>query len=151
MASPSATVLVVDDESALLDLATRVLRRHGHHIIPARSGEEAVRVFSSSLVPIHVVILDRGLPDGDGVEFFRRLRAIRPDLAVVFASGSEEDELPHNLRNDERVSFLQKPFRSQQLVAVLDRLLESVRIDATSLSSPKERRTAPVASSGGCP
>ena len=151
MAAPTTTVLVADDETALLDLATRVLRRQGHRVLPATSGEEAIRVFESSLEPIHVVILDLCLPDVDGVTVLRRLRTLRPNLGVVFASGHEKDELPEDLRTDDRVSFLQKPFRGRDLVEAVSSLLDGTRSDSSSLSSPMGRRSVPVASSGGCP
>jgi DNA-binding response OmpR family regulator len=151
MTDRSVSVLVADDEEALLDLASRFLRRHGYRVVPARSGEEALLVFERSLEPIYVAVLDLCLPDIDGVTVYRRLLAGRPGLGVVFASGREEDELPEDLRTDGRVSFLQKPFRGCELLQAVDRLLEGAPEPPPPLSSRKGRRTAPAASSGGCP
>ena len=82
-----ATVLVVDDFTDTADTAARLLRRHGHAVSTARSGEEALRL-AAELCP-DVVLLDLGLPGVDGYEVARRLRAssIKPPFVVAVTPG----------------------------------------------------------------
>ena len=69
---PVATLLVVDDDGDTLTLYTLLLETAGYRVLAAASGQAALRQFGT--VPIHGVVLDRRLPDGDGLQVCRRLR-----------------------------------------------------------------------------
>lgn len=110
-----ATVLVVEDEVALLELVTRTLGLSGFHVLPAATVAEAV-VQASTGSP-SVAVIDVMLPDGSGLELIPRLQQLHPDLAVVVltARDSVEDRLTgFALGADDYVS---KPFAVAELVA----------------------------------
>src|SRR5215467_3796880 len=108
------TVLVVDDEPNIADLVELYLRRDGFRVVQAANGDDAVRA-----VTIHrprLVVLDVGLPDIDGLEVCRRLRATTT-IPVIFltARDTEVDRiLGLELGADDYVT---KPFSPAELVA----------------------------------
>lgn len=113
-----STILVVEDERAILSLATTILERGGYRVVPARSVEEAFAVAGVDTPP-SLVVTDLALPDGSGREVADGLRERWAGLSIVFVSGHPESEadLP------EGVSFLAKPFGPSELLrAVRERL-----------------------------
>jgi two-component system KDP operon response regulator KdpE len=107
-------VLVVEDESAVLRFLRATLATHGHRLIEAGSGAEALRM-ASQHVP-DVVLLDLGLPDMDGLEVLRRLREwTRVPILVISARGQERDKvLALDAGADD---YLTKPFGLPELLA----------------------------------
>ncbi|MFF4112569.1 response regulator [Streptomyces sp. NPDC001714] len=83
-------ILVVDDGKDLTDLLVTVLRAEGWRTEPAPDGTTAMRA-ARGFRP-DAVVLDRGLPDLEGLEVLRRLRACRPDLPVLFLTAGESVE-----------------------------------------------------------
>lgn len=77
------TILVVDDEEMIKDLARDILARYGYTVLTAGGGEEAVEVYRRHTKEIAVVVLDIVMPDVDGREVFRRVREINPAAQVI--------------------------------------------------------------------
>lgn len=119
----SKTALVVDDETALLRLMTKVLERAGYQVFAASTSEEARHRLADCADALDVVLLDVLMPDGQGAEILLpEILARRPDVQVVVTSG---DQLPASLTTElDRVAghFLQKPFAPTGLLALLERL-----------------------------
>jgi CheY-like chemotaxis protein len=86
------TVLVVDDEPMVRDVAEAILRRLGLAVVAAADGDEAVRLFAAEPDRFAVVLLDLNMPRLSGVETFRQIRATREDAKVVLMSGYNEEE-----------------------------------------------------------
>jgi len=116
-----ARILVVDDEPSLAELLTMALSYEGWEVRSAGDGTAALRI-AAEFGP-DAVLLDVSLPDFDGVEVLRRLRAARPDLPVLFltARDSAEDKAA-GLRAGAD-GYLTKPFSLEQVVGRLQGLV----------------------------
>lgn len=113
------TVLLVDDESALMVLFEMELTRLGYRVITAHNGSAASRIGSDLNLPIDVLITDWKMPDITGDVLARHLMDGQPTLAVIFMSGYDEAEAIAKTFDPARVTFLRKPFS----LALLDQTL----------------------------
>lgn len=111
------TVLLVEDEPAILRMAVSMLDSLGYRVLPALGPAEALRVAQEFDGPIHLLITDVVMPGMNGHDLVRELVAIRPDLKQLFMSGYTSDVIVHHGVLDEGVNFLQKPFSPHQLAA----------------------------------
>ncbi|MBZ5583655.1 MAG: PAS domain-containing protein [Acidobacteriia bacterium] len=111
----TGTVLVVDDEQVVRELARRALERHGYTVLMADGGASAIDVFKRHPGEISLVVLDLSMPNMSGEEVLPELRKIRPEVKVVVSSGySESEAMP--LFEGQRVSgFVQKPYTSKAI------------------------------------
>jgi two-component system, cell cycle sensor histidine kinase and response regulator CckA len=110
------TVLVVDDEAWVCDVTSRMLKSLGFHVISARDGEDALTRFQESPDAFRLVLLDLTMPRLDGVETFRTLHLLRPELPVILMSGYSEQEASARFAGEGLAGFLAKPFRLTDLV-----------------------------------
>ena len=124
----SETILVAEDNLALVELAREVFASRGYTVIAARDGSEAVRLFREKADEIGLVILDVVMPMVGGPEAFDRIAEIRPDVPVIFTSGhtAETSALISRIRTG--AFFLQKPYTPQVLVESARRVLDKSRI-----------------------
>jgi DNA-binding NtrC family response regulator len=114
-----ATILIVDDEPALLRLVTRVLEREGYKTLSAKAGDEAIVTFDKHFEEIDGVILDIVIPPNGVEEVFDHMMAARPGLMVVFVSGDEPDyALAKKIQLHGGV-FLRKPFLPTALLELV--------------------------------
>ncbi len=118
------TVLVVDDEAMVKDLARDILKRHGYTVLTAGGGEEAVELYGKSNGSIAVVILDILMPGVDGPEAFRRIRAVDPAARIIVSSGYDQMHDADALLREGAVAFVQKPYRIAELVRAVGNALE---------------------------
>ncbi|MCB1044031.1 MAG: response regulator [Acidobacteria bacterium] len=117
----SGTILVVDDEPSILEMATKILSSAGFHVICASNGLQAVDLFRTHIGKIDGVLLDFTMPEMDGEEALTAMRALQPDLFVVLSSGYTEKHASQRFQKVKPDRFLQKPYRAQELVASLVR------------------------------
>jgi two-component system, cell cycle sensor histidine kinase and response regulator CckA len=130
--SPSAgteTILVAEDNPALVELAKELLGSRGYTVIAARDGWEAVQLFRERVDEIGLVILDVVMPNVGGPEAFDRMAAIRPDVPVIFTSGHTAETTALISRIRTGAFFLQKPYTPQLLVESARMALDKTRID----------------------
>ena len=116
-------VLVVDDDDMVRLLAGRVLERGGLTAILARNGREAVDMYRAQSCQIALVLMDMTMPEMDGAETFRALRAIDPGVRVVVASGHGEQETTARFTGEFPAGFIQKPYRIDELLAKVDSVM----------------------------
>jgi PAS domain S-box-containing protein len=109
----TGTILVVDDEAMIRQLATLALKRLGYTVLVAENGREAVRIFQEREADITAVLLDMAMPVMNGEQALQRIRAIRPDVPVLVASG--DSEMVTRERFADNVDFIQKPYTIPQL------------------------------------
>jgi two-component system KDP operon response regulator KdpE len=114
MADPKPTILIIEDEPPLRRLLRLTLESQGYKVIEATRGEEGLR--HASVGQPDLVILDLGLPDVDGVEVTRRLRAWTSiPILVVSARGKEQDKV--GALDAGADDYLTKPFGAGELLA----------------------------------
>jgi len=121
-------ILLVDDEQLVRRTVAALFETLGHQVQTAAGGLEAIRQLEAGL-ELDLVILDLNMPGLDGSETFRRLRAIRPELPVVFATGYVNDLIPPILSHFPRVRLLKKPFTLAEIQDVLSWRLGTVGSD----------------------
>jgi hypothetical protein len=113
------TILVVDDEPSMLELAKDVLEEHGYSVHTAFSGEEAVDKLRSMNGQISLVILDLMMKGMDGAQTFLAMRRIDPDIKAFFCTGYMPGTLLESLPEPERGRILHKPFAPQGLLQMV--------------------------------
>jgi PAS domain S-box-containing protein len=127
------TILVVDDDEAVIDVTRSILERLQYRVLVARHGIEAVEVARSHPGEIHLALLDMGMPLAGGAEAFPFLRAARPEMRILISSGYEMNEVVQGLLAAGASAFLQKPYRVSALARgirqVLDRQVTASRLD----------------------
>jgi hypothetical protein len=118
------TVLVVEDEELVLDVATRILTQHGYRVLAARSGAEAVTVIDAHEGPIDLLLTDVVMPGATGKEVAERVSAVRPAIRVLYMSGYPESVIASQGVIEPGIRLLSKPFKASDLLehvrAVLD-------------------------------
>jgi two-component system OmpR family response regulator len=114
-------VLVVDDEESLADLLTLALQYEGWEVRSAGSGSEAVRI-AREFAP-DAMLLDLLLPDFDGIEVLRRLRADSCDVPVLFLSARDDVEDRSAGLSAGAQGYLTKPFSLDDVVSRIRALL----------------------------
>jgi CheY-like chemotaxis protein len=111
------TILVVDDEPAIRDIASRILRRAHYTVLTAPDGPSALRLASEHPGTIHYLLTDVVMPYMPGNELAHRLTAIRPSTRVLYMSGYAEPMLADGTST--QVRLLDKPFTPDQLLTAL--------------------------------
>ncbi|MEO7998399.1 MAG: ATP-binding protein [Gemmatimonadaceae bacterium] len=104
------TVLLVEDERGVRELALRVLNRAGYRVLVASDGVEALAIWEDNPAQIDVVVTDVVMPRLGGSELVTRLRGERIDVPVLFMSGYARNAAIGDAPADRRTRFLQKPF-----------------------------------------
>ena len=115
------TVLVVDDDSGVRNLASAMLRRSGYMVIEAKDGTEGEQIAIQHDGEIHVLLTDIVMPGLRGPELAKRVRALRPSTRVVYMSGFRDTEPLADVDRGEAV-FLEKPFIRAALLGAVSRV-----------------------------
>src|SRR6185436_1805759 len=121
----SETLLLVEDEGGVRELARRMLERAGYHVLAAASGQEAEPIFAQQGGAIDLLVTDVVMPGMSGPELFRRLEARQPGLKVVYISGYATEALARQLKLDRGQPHVQKPFTADQLVSYVRGVLDA--------------------------
>jgi two-component system, cell cycle sensor histidine kinase and response regulator CckA len=111
----SETILLVDDESVIVDVAEKILQKLGYQVLIARNGREAVDIYSKAKDRIDLVILDMIMPEWDGGKTFDELTKINPDLKVLLSSGYSVNGLAQSILDRGCKGFIPKPFSMNEL------------------------------------
>ena len=113
----SGTVLVIDDEPSVRDVARAILERAGFDVLVAASGREGLERFRAGADRIVAVLLDMTMPDLAGEEVFAELRSIRPDVPVILSSGYNEQDATRRFAPAGLAGFIQKPYLPADLLS----------------------------------
>lgn len=123
-AQGTETILVVDDEEAILELAREVLERFGYLTMTAASGEEALDKFTAAEGSIDLIIMDLGMPGMGGLACLKRLRELDPEVRVVIASGYAMTQQANLALEAGAVDFVNKPYRLNEMVEKIRSILD---------------------------
>ncbi len=111
----SETILLVEDEQAILSMTTIMLERLGYTVLGASIPSEAIRLVSEHSGEIHLLLTDVVMPEMNGRDLARNLQFLNPILKSLFMSGYTANVIAHHGVLDEGVCFIQKPFSRQDL------------------------------------
>ena len=120
----SETILVAEDEPAVRDLVSLVLRECGYTVIEAADGDDAVRRFADHKGVIDLAILDVVMPKKNGKEVYRDLTRMKPELRALFMSGYTKDIVLERGMIDDRVDFIAKPLVPNDLLHRVRQMLD---------------------------
>jgi signal transduction histidine kinase/CheY-like chemotaxis protein len=115
------TILVVENEPAMLAVTVRLLERNGYLVVPAASADEAVALASAT--EIQLVLTNALLPRLSGAQLVERLREAHPDLAVLFMSGHTRSPLASTAFAADDIALIQKPFTEHDLLVKVKAVL----------------------------
>ena len=126
----TGTILLVEDEPALLNLTAERLTVCGYNVLAARDGVQAVEQARSYSGPIHLLLTDVVMPRMGGLTLARTMSRIRPGIRVLFMTGhAEREEAPHDSSFSVSES-IQKPFSHEQLILQVRQVLETAAVPA---------------------
>jgi two-component system, cell cycle sensor histidine kinase and response regulator CckA len=123
----SGSILLVDDEEMILEVAGRMLERLGYGVTCARSGREAVDLLSRNEKAIDLIILDMIMPEMGGGETFDLIRQVDPAATVLLSSGYSINGQAMDIRERGCSGFIQKPFSLRDLSQKIKDILETRR------------------------
>jgi PAS domain S-box-containing protein len=127
LAKGSETVLLVDDEVKIIEVAKPMLELMGYHVISVQSGEHAVDVFRLKADEIDLVILDLIMPGMDGGKVFDRIRDIKPAARVILSSGYAISGPAAEIMQRGCNGFIQKPYAISKLSQIVRKILDEAK------------------------
>jgi DNA-binding NtrC family response regulator len=119
------TVLLIDDDDMVTDVAAQILNNSGYGVISAKNGKEAIEVYKANQDRIDMAILDMILPDMSGMDTYEKLKEINPGIKVLLASGYGIDSQASNIMERGCNGFIQKPFNMSELIKTIGDILAS--------------------------
>ena len=122
----SETILVVEDESMVRNMAVRALKQAGYQVIQADSGNSALDVLRNHKDELHLLLTDVVMPLMGGRELAQNLLRDRPNTKVLFMSGYTEDAIIHHDHLVEGTAFIAKPWTPHELIRAVRQLLDEV-------------------------
>jgi CheY-like chemotaxis protein len=127
VARGSETILLVEDDPAVRDMALHILAAQGYEVLGAGGGPDALELGRTHDGPIHLLLTDVVLPHMDGHELARQLQVDRPDLRVVYMSGYGSSVIARRGVAGEPSSLLPKPFSVETLTQKVRSALDAPR------------------------
>ncbi|MGC1636012.1 MAG: ATP-binding protein, partial [Candidatus Acidiferrales bacterium] len=121
----SETVLLVEDEKGVRELAREYLELTGYTVIAAEDGHTALELAAMHVGPIQLLMTDVVMPGISGRELAGRVKTIRPEIKVLFMSGYTDQAVVHHGILDTDAALLQKPFTMAALAAKLREILST--------------------------
>jgi CheY-like chemotaxis protein len=119
------TVLLVEDEPAILNMTTKMLERQGYTVLAASAPGEALRLAEEHSGEIHLLMTDVVMPEMNGRDLAQNLFSLHPNLKALFMSGYTANVIAHHGVLDEGVDFIQKPFSVKTLAEKVREVLDA--------------------------
>lgn len=113
------TILLVDDEESVLEVANEVLTQYGYKTILARDGKEALELYKLHKSDLSAIVLDLTMPELDGIEVFHEIKKINKDIPIILCSGFPEQDIIQRFEGVKPSGFIQKPYRPFDLIELL--------------------------------
>ena len=114
--SGSETILVVEDEADVSVFLETMLESHGYRVLTAADFDQALTLFKEHRGEIHLVFSDIGLPKVDGIALCEKLRALKPGIPLILASGYPTKEFKDRINELGPQAFLSKPYSTQDIL-----------------------------------
>ncbi|ACN16946.1 two-component sensory box histidine kinase/response regulator [Desulforapulum autotrophicum HRM2] len=123
--SGTETILLVEDERAILEMTSAMLERLGYKVLGASSPHEAIRMSQNADFKIHLLMTDVVMPQMNGWELAEKVLQVYPNLKCLFMSGYTANVIAHHGVLEEGVHFINKPFSKQDLADKLRDVLDN--------------------------
>lgn len=123
------TLLIVEDNQQVRELAHLILKGAGYNVIVAANGRQALEAFETHREEVDLVILDVVMPRMGGREVMTRMRKVRPDIKVMFTSGYSDSGMHANFILEGNLELVKKPYTTEGLRAAVRRVLDQPRGD----------------------
>jgi PAS domain S-box-containing protein len=124
----TGTILLAEDEEALLKLTAERLTECGYTVLPARDGIHALEIARSFNEPIHLLLTDIMMPRMGGLSLARSMSELRPGIRVVFMTGHAERESSYREAIRSGAESIQKPFSHEKLIRLVRQMLDSAQM-----------------------
>lgn len=119
------TVLLVEDDEGVRNLARMVLEMNGYKVLEAESGNAAILICDNYKEIIHLLLTDVIMPGMSGLELTKQLKIARPEMRVLYMSGYTSNAIVHHGILDDKTNYIQKPFFPDALARKIREVLES--------------------------
>ncbi|MDP2157556.1 MAG: response regulator [Nitrospirota bacterium] len=116
--SGKETILIAEDEDVLRDMLSNFMRSLGYAVVTARDGQEAFNAYEAEPERYHLIISDMMMPNKNGIELFRDVRAIRPQVKFMLVTGYSLSDVDESILG-QMTAILRKPYTPMQLVKVV--------------------------------
>ena len=117
------TVLLIEDEEPVRNIAKKMLTRLGYTVLEAKDGVEAVEIFRQHQDEICCVLSDLAMPRMDGWDTLDAMRKLSPDITVILSSGYDEAKVMAGEHPERPNAFLGKPYQLKRLSDTISRVL----------------------------
>ncbi|MBN1523409.1 MAG: substrate-binding domain-containing protein [Spirochaetales bacterium] len=121
----NATILLVEDEDFVRELASKVLSHSSFHVISAHNGKEALSLVKKHSDKIDMLITDVVMPGMNGLELSKKLLAIRPNLKIIFMSGYTDNVITQEESLYTELNYIQKPFTPDVFLKQVEKVLKN--------------------------
>jgi CheY-like chemotaxis protein len=121
------TILLVEDEPMLLESVCELLEQEGYTVFAARTGEEALRIFSERAAEIGLLVTDVELPDISGWDAFRKIYERDPNVRAIMVSGYLDPPMRARMLEGGAKGFLRKPYVFEELLRTMREVLDEAR------------------------
>jgi len=118
------TILVAEDNTAILKITTAILRKHGYRVIPASTPMEAIRAAEAETNGIDLLLSDIVMPVMNGRELAERILRIHPSIKTLYMSGYPEDIVAKHGTIENGIHFISKPFSIDAIIAKIRQILD---------------------------
>ena len=119
------TILLAEDDDSVRNFTVRTLESAGYRVLPTVDGDDALAIFARHADEIDMLLLDVVMPNMGGREVHDRVRALRPDIPILFCSGFDSETIHSRFVLDKGLELLPKPFDRNQLLHHVRRLLDA--------------------------
>ena len=113
-------ILIVDDEALVLRTIRRILEKYGYTTTAAQGGADGIAAYAETEGRFDLVVLDLSMPDVNGAECFRRIRALDADAAVLICTGYGAEDQTAQMLEAGAKGILRKPFEPSELVDAVE-------------------------------
>jgi two-component system, cell cycle sensor histidine kinase and response regulator CckA len=126
------TILVVEDQEQVRNMACQMLRRYGYRVFEAAEGKTALEIAASLEKPIDLLVTDVVMAGMNGQELYQRLSAVQKQVRVLYMSGYTTNVISHHGVLDSSIHFIQKPFSVKDFIGKVRQVLDEADMERIS-------------------